>query len=416
MTPRSHTVPRAPASLAAAVPLPGPAPPPRTSESGGIAVSIDCRYVRERPSGIGAYVQALVDRLPALAPSAHFWLWVDPRAARPLSPLANVRERVVRAPANSVRTLVAPSRLVDLSGVDVLHAPFNILGRGVPCPTVVTIHDLMWLEAPALCEGVSLATPFKTAFYRDGIRRALGSATRLIAISRATADAIARQAPGSSRRVRVIPHGVEARFRPPRDRARAALAARRLLGIDGPYLLVVGQNTPSKNQLAVLEAFAAADLDEHLRLVMLQRLYRGPRLGVLGSRPLDVRARQLGVADRVVFPDPLSDEQVVTVLQGARALVQFSRYEGFGMPALEALACGTPVVASDAAPLVEVLGGAALHVQLTVGDLCFALERVTRDRALAAELSARGPERARAFSWDRSAALHLEVYREAAGS
>ncbi len=387
---------------------------PRTSESRGIAVSIDCRYIRERPSGIGAYVQALVDRLPALAPAARFSLWVDPRAAGPLSPLPNVHERTVRAPANSLRTLLSPSRLVDLSGIDVLHAPANILGRGVACPTVVTVHDLMWLEKPALCEGLSLATPLKAAFYRDGIRRALGRATRLVAISRATADAIGRHAPGAALRVRVIPHGVEARFRPPRDRAHAEHVARALLGIEGPYLLVVGQNTPSKNQSAVLEAFAAADLDERVHLVLLQRLYRGRRPGVLGATPLDLRARQLGVAHRVLFPEPQSGEAVVALLQGARALVQFSRYEGFGLPALEALACGTPVVASDAPSLVEVLGGAALHVPLDIAALAGALERIVVDRPLASELSAQGPERARAFSWDRSAALHLEVYREAA--
>lgn len=389
---------------------------PRMSASRGIAISIDCRYIRERPSGIGAYVQALVDRLPTLAPSARFQLWVDPRAALPLSSRANVLEHTVRAPANSVSTLLMPSRLVDLSGIDVLHAPFNILGRGVACPTVVTVHDLMWLESPALCQRWSAATPFKTAFYRDGILRALRAATRLIAISRSTAEVIARTAPGSSRRVRVIQHGIEPRFRPPADRARASHEARALLGIDGPYLLVVGQNAPSKNQRAVLEAFAAADLDERVHLVMLQRLHRGRRPGGLGSVPLDVRARELGVGHRVVFPARLSDDAVVRVLQGARALVQFSRYEGFGLPALEALACGTPVVASDIPPLVEVLGGAALHVPLDIAALCYALERITQDRPLSRELSARGPERARAFSWDRSAALHLEAYREAAAS
>lgn len=389
---------------------------PRTSSNRGIAVSIDCRYIRERPSGIGAYVQALVDRLPALAPAARFSLWVDPRAVRPLSALPNVTEHTVRAPANSLRTLLSPSRLVDLAGVDVLHAPFNILGRGVACPTVVTIHDLMWLEAPALCAGVSPATPFRTAFYRDGILRALARATRLVAISRATADAIGRRAPGARTRVRVIPHGVEPRFRPPGNRARAEHQACTALGIDGPYLLVVGQNAPSKNQRAVLEAFAAADLDDRVHLVMLQRLHRGRSPGFFGATPLDLRARELGVAHRVVFPPPVSAGAVVALMQGARALVQFSRYEGFGMPALEALACGTPVVASDAPPLLEVLGGAALHVPLDVTALAGALERITQDRPLAAELSARGRERARVFSWDRSAALHLELYREAAAA
>ena len=95
--------------------------------------SIDARYVRDRPSGIGAYVQALIDRLPALAPGDRMHLWTAPTAPCPLSSHPNVEETQVRAPANSLRTLGFAGRLVDLSGVDVLHAPFNLLGRGVPC-------------------------------------------------------------------------------------------------------------------------------------------------------------------------------------------------------------------------------------------------------------------------------------------
>ena len=236
-----------------AVPLPELHPAP----AGSLQISIDCRYVRKQASGIGAYVKALVDRLPLLRPAARFHLWVDPSAPRPLSAEDNVRETEVRPPANGLSTLFVPSRLVDLEDADVLHEPFNILGRGIPCPTVVTIHDLMWLESPAHAEGLSLATPFKAAFYADGIRRALRDATRLVAISRATADVIRRVDPVAARKVRVIPHGIEVRFRPPRDRSAARAVSLERLGIRGRYLLVVGQNTPSKNHRAVLEAFAA---------------------------------------------------------------------------------------------------------------------------------------------------------------
>ena len=97
--------------------------------------SIDARYLRERPSGIGAYVRALVDRIPALAPDDSFQLWVHPRATRPLTRAPNVSEHVVRSGANSLPTLLWPSRLVDLEGVDVLHEPFNLLGRGVRAAT-----------------------------------------------------------------------------------------------------------------------------------------------------------------------------------------------------------------------------------------------------------------------------------------
>jgi len=368
-----------------------------------VRFSIDCRYIRERPSGIGAYVEALIERLPSLAPNDEFQLWVDPRARRPLSRSPNVTESVVRPEANSLPTLLWPSRLVDLSGVDVLHAPFNLLGRGVRCATVVTIHDLTWLLTPAASEGLSVATPFQALFYRDGILRALREATRIVSISEATADAIALVAPEARRRVRVIHHGVDARFRPAQT---AAGRAADLLGTSEPYFLVVGQNAPSKQHGVVIEAFAAAALGG-VRLVLLQRLYASGRLAR--------RARELGVDDRVIWKSGAEPDDVVALMQGALALVQFSRFEGFGMPVLEAMACGAPVVASDIAPLCEVAGGAALHVPLEGPALAGALRRVAAEPSLRADLSARGLERARAFSWDRSAAAHLEVYREAAG-
>ena len=274
-------------------------------------VSIDCRYIRERPSGIGAYTRALLDRVPALAPNDHFHLWADPRAPQPLCDAPNVAQTVVRAPANGLRTLLSPARLVDLSGVDVLHAPFNTLGRGLRCACVVTVHDVMWVVRPDLCGGISPVTPLRAAYYRLGIMGALRQAARLIAISQATADSIALIAPEASSRVRVIPHGVEARFQPPEDREVVRAHLRQHLRLARPYLLVIGQNAPYKNHVAVLRAFAAARFDQPVELLMLQRLYaRGSRL-TFGVDRLDHRAQDLGVADRVRFICGLRDDEVL---------------------------------------------------------------------------------------------------------
>jgi glycosyltransferase involved in cell wall biosynthesis len=369
-------------------------------------IAIDARYIRERPSGIGAYVRALIDRLPALAPGDQFHLWVDPRARRPLTPFPSVRETVVGAAANSLPTLLWPSRLADLDAASVFHAPFNILGRGVRCATVVTVHDLIWILTPAAAEGLSFATPFQAIFYRDGILRALRSATRIVAISKATADSILFVEPEARRRICVVPHGVDARFRPPESRERAREEAARILGTTAPYFLVVGQNAPFKNHEQVLRAFAASGLASSARLVLLQRLNPGGELAQL--------ARRLGVRASLIPLSTVEAEQVVSLLQGALALLQFSRFEGFGMPAAEAMACGTPVIASTIPALLEVLGGAGLSVDLSPGDLARALRRVAEEPALREELSGRGLARARELSWDRSAEAHLEVYRAAA--
>jgi glycosyltransferase involved in cell wall biosynthesis len=364
-------------------------------------VAIDCRYIRERPSGIGTYVQALVDRLPAIAGDAGFDLWTSPRAPRALSTAANVRSHRVGWDPNNLPTLLWPARLAPVDGVDVLHMPYNILGRGIRCATVVTVHDLMWLSAPQRCQEGVWQLLYRVPFYQAGIRMALGRATRIIAVTHATADVIAAAHPAAAARVRVIRHGVAARFRPAADGTPAA-------PVTGPFFLVLGQNAPYKNHRAVIEAFAAAELPAAVRLVMVQRLSPG------GALVRD--AHRLGVQDRVVWCGGANDDEVLALLQSALALVQFSLDEGFGMPALEAMACGTPVLASDIPALREVLGPAGVKVPLEPGALAQAMRRAATDAAWRRDLAGLGLERARAFDWDRSAAEHLAVYREASAA
>ncbi len=360
-------------------------------------VSIDCRYVRERPSGIGSYVQGLLEHLPRLAPDVHFQLWADPRAPRPLSHAPNVEARTVSAVANGLRTLLVPSRLMDLSQVDVLHAPFNTLGRGIACPTVVTIHDLMWLERPHLC-GRSPLWPVQYLYYRDGILRALARATRIVAISHATADAV-RGHIADPRRIRVIPHGVHPRFTPLVD-SNAETTRRSLarLGVRRPFFLAVGQNAPFKNHRAVRSAFAAASLPTDVELVIVERLHQ----------------QNVGRDHRVRVLASVRDDELVALYRATLGLVQFSRWEGFGMPALEAAACGAPILASDIPALRENLDGAALLLPLRIDALRAALEAVARDAVLREELGQRSRERGRRFRWEDSARLHLELYRDAA--
>ena len=367
---------------------------------------IDARYVRARPSGIGVYVAALIERMPLLAPESRFHLWTHPERPAPVVQ-PNVTCQVVPAVADGLRTLLRPSSLDRLSPSDVLHFPFSLLGRSLPCASVVTIHDLMWLEEPHRVDARPLLRSVRAPFYQVGMREALARATRLIAVSQATADRIVRVAPGSAARVRVIHNAAGSAFRPPADLEAAARSAAQLIGSERPYYLVVGKNEPYKAHHLVLEAFARAAREDEL-LVLVQRTRRGAGLERLAER--------LGIASRLRWLPTLSEPQLVTVLQAARALLQPSLIEGFGIPALEAMAAGCPVIASDTPALLEVLGGAGLHAQ--VGDaasLATAIARV-RDPSLRSDLRERGLERARAFSWDEAARDTLEVYRDAASA
>ncbi len=365
---------------------------------------IDARYVRTRPSGIGIYVAALIARMPTLAPEARFRLWTHPENPEPVTG-KNVRCVVVPATADGVRTLFRPASLDELAPDDVVHFPFSLLGRGLRCRTVVTIHDLMWLEHPEKVDARPLLRRVRARYYQRGMRYALANATRLIAVSQTTADRMIAVAPECKGRLRVIHNAAGPAFVPAADVAAAAQRAAALIGSDAPYYLVVGKNEPYKGHQFALEAFARGSAPGEL-LVLVQRTRRGTGL--------DQLARKLGIAQRLRWLPTLSESELVSLLQGARALLQPSLVEGFGIPALEAMASGCPVIASDTPALVEVLGGAGLHAK--VGDsaaLAAAMSKL-RDGDLRAELRQRGLERARAFSWDAAASATLEVYRDAA--
>jgi glycosyltransferase involved in cell wall biosynthesis len=370
-----------------------------------IRVALDARYVREKPSGMGAYVHALVERLPNLAPTDHFFFWAHPLARRPLSQAANTSEVTVQPGPNSPWPLFWPQRYAAFDEVDLFHGPHNLMPRGLPCPSVVTIHDVMAIEKP----GLHLQGPeriVKSLYYRQAIWRALRQATRLIAQSKATADRICAVCPTAVQRLSVIGLGPDVDFRPPADLAVAKARAAKLIGLEAPYLLLVGANTASKRHDLAIAAFAAA-VPPPWQLVLVQRRK--------GRGALVRLANRLHLADRIVWLDTIAREDLVTLLQAAEGLIQPSVYEGFGLPVLEAMACGSPVVASDIAPFREVTAGASLL--FPAGDLN-GLSKVLRDfvksSGLRESLAQQGLARAKDFSWDRCAKETLEVYRDAA--
>ncbi len=351
-------------------------------------------------------MEALVERLPGLSRTDHFFFWAHRLAPRPLSAASNTSEMTVRPGPASPRLLFFPQRYASFDGADVFHSPHNIMPRGVPCASVVTVHDVMSIERPALhLQGLERLA--KSKYYQQAVWRALREATRLITVSRATADRICALAPEAAARVTVIRQGPDACFRPAPDPNATQERAALLTGEASPYLLLVGANAPTKRHAWAIAAFAAA-VPPPWRLVLLQR--QKARDGLVRL------AQRLQVSDRVVWLPEVERKDVVTLIQAAGALLQPSIYEGFGLPMLEAMACGCPVIASDIPPFREVTGGAALlfppHDLGKFGD---ALREVVKSPALRRSLSQQSLGRAQDFSWDRCARETLGVYHEAAG-
>lgn len=293
-------------------------------------------------------------------------------------------------PANAVDVVEAPRlrfvgrhllypRQVRHQRPDAFFAPAGhlpLLATGVP--EIVTVHDLAIYRHPEwFPPGQPLAT-------RVVVPRSLRRAQALIAVSESTARDCVELFGVARSRITVVPHGVAARFRP--------VPGRRLDLPEG-YVLFVSTLEPRKNLPTLLDAWAA--LEPRPPLVVG---------GGWGWRHDEIEARLASAPPGVTLLGPVDPDDLPALYAGAACLAHPAWYEGFGLPVLEAMACGTPVVCSDTSSLPEVGGDAVLYAP--PGDRAAwtaALRRVLDDPALAADLSARGRERAAAFTWGRAA-------------
>ena len=274
--------------------------------------------------------------------------------------------------------VLLPAR-AQRDGAAVLHCPTFRAPLRSTAPLVVTFHDLAVLRYP---EAFNRWTRQYSAVTLPRIAR---TAAAIVAVSGFTKSEVVELLNVSPEKVRVIPNAVAPSFRPEGPVS------------EGDYVLAVSTLEPRKNLQMLADAFAAADLDDsELRIV-----------GARGWGGIEVNG------DRVRYLGFVPDDELASLYRGARCVAYVSRYEGFGLPVLEALACGAAVVAADLPPIREFADGAAITVDPADRDAIAAgLEQAAARRG---ELSARGPGVAAPYSWSRTAAETLAVYREVAG-
>lgn len=282
----------------------------------------------------------------------------------------------------------------------VYHATEHLL----PCvcaPTVLTVHDLIFERYP------QHHTRLNRAFLRAAMPRFVRAATQVIAVSRQTAHDLVALYGADRERVAVVYQGVESAFRP-QPAVAVAAAQHRYSGVR-PYLLMVGTLEPRKNHVLALEALARLKAAGHAH-----------RLVIAGGRgwlfdPVERMIGELGLTGDVTFSGFVPEGDLPALYAGSDCLLMPSLYEGFGLPVLEAMACGTPVVCANASSLPEVADAAALLAPASDAEaFSAAIDLVLRQPRLAAALRTRGLERAAHFTWEACAAATVEVYRTAA--
>jgi glycosyltransferase involved in cell wall biosynthesis len=336
-------------------------------------VVVDADVLGRRRTGDETYVRNLLRELGSLAPNAGIRIAAVTR--RPDLVPDGVEPVALSTRPQELRMALALPRALRRLGAGLVHTQYALPLRS-PCPVVVTVHDLSFERRPEL-----MGRKDRLVF-RHVVPRAVRGAARVLTVSERSKRDLLELYGVPEDRVVVTPNGVDPAFHPGEP------------GKSHEYALAVGAIQSRKNQLAALEAASAAGLP----LVVA-----GPEKDL--ALAAELRARGARVEGYV------ETERLAELYRGAACVVQPSRYEGFGLPVIEAMACGTPVVAVREPALEEVAGEAAVLVD--EDGLADGIRRalVERDRLVAA-----GLERARAFSWRTTAERTLAVYREILGA
>jgi glycosyltransferase involved in cell wall biosynthesis len=291
---------------------------------------------------------------------------------------------------------------------DLLFVPSHVLPLVHPRRSVVTVHDLGFLYHP---EAHTLSQNF---YLRWSTRHNARAATRILADSQATRRDLVRHYSIPDSKIAVVYPGRDETLAPVTDPALLS-AVRARYGLAGLYLLYIGTLHPRKNLVRLVQAFGSflqSSADGSGAPVTSLQLVLAGQKGWLYDDIL-AQVRKLGLSDRVVLTGYVPDADLPALLSGALAFVFPSLYEGFGLPLLEAMACGTPAICSDASSLPEVAGDAALLVDPTDTEaLADALARLVVDEGLRRELVERGFRQMQRFSWRRCAEETLRVLEE----
>ncbi|MGA7970195.1 MAG: glycosyltransferase family 1 protein [Terriglobales bacterium] len=374
-------------------------------------VAIDIRRMTE--FGVGTYIRNVVRTLARLDQNSTYFLVGSPARMAECGPLpANFQSVELTADDNTLKGCVEFRAVVRRLGCNVAHIPHMFwMPRGLSCPYVLTVHDLL-----EHMYGSRNFSSLRRSMHFYLTRRVLRGAARVMAVSQFTKNEIEKLLGVADDRIEVVYNAIDERFL----HGHASDADRQLIAeryqVNYPFLLYAGAIRPHKNVVRIIEAFSALknELAKERRYADLKLIIIGDDLS---SHP---RLRRTvvsgGVQNDVRFLGFVPIEVLRIFYDVAKIFVFPSLYEGFGLPPLEAMAHGTPVVTSNTSSLPEVVGNAALMVNPeNVFEIQRALQQALLDGEVRARMKKLGYEQAQRFSWESSVARILEIYREVAG-
>jgi glycosyltransferase involved in cell wall biosynthesis len=368
-----------------------------------VTIYLDVSAAVHHRAGLGRYAESLARALIAAAPDRYALFFNQEHGVEPLAGLNSIPARTVALGYKPWRMLVWMGQLARvgfdrlLPGAALFHATEHLLLPLRSTPTVLTVHDLIFRHLPEHHK------PLNRWYLNLTLPLYCRRAGHIITVSEHSKRDLISAYGIAEGQVTVIYEAADPRFRP--QPTRTVVDARARYSLPQRYLLFVGTIEPRKNLSRLLEAFEAVYADG---------LTGG--LVIVGQRgwlyaDFFTHLEESSVRDAVILPGYVPDEDLPAVYAGAQAFVLPNIYEGFGLPVLEAMACGTPVAASDASCIPEVGGDAALYFDpMDVEAMVGAMRHLLRDADLQSEMRARGLAQAARFSWEQAAAETQAVY------
>ena len=376
-------------------------------------ICIDARSLRDVPTSLGRYAADLVSHIAKLDRANEYIVVRRPSRHGPIADQANFREIFAPHDISSAHNILAGARVINGLDADVYHSLYHFLPIGVRARRIViTLHDLIWVDHSYLADGRRWRRWVKGSLGSLGIRRAIAAADHIIAVSSSTRQAALDHGVPADK-VTAILHGVAPAWHS--DNSEPALFdldnttdQRDILDglAERPFVFGLGNSLPYKNLPRLVRAFAqVAPTHPDLALVFAGRGEGNPQLVRL--------AQQLGLSDRVLLVGQLSDEQIRACFAHALFFAFPSLIEGFGLPVLEAMASGCPVLTSNCSSLAEVAGESAVLVDpLDIASIAAGMQRLLTDSALRQRLSHQGRQRAAAFTWEDAAQQTIQLYKQ----